>query len=243
MLGIDLLDAAVDAEILYAMVRHTKPRRLYEFGSGASSHVIAAAGEVQRGRGASARTRDLRSVSVHGQCPVRRVRAAVRATRAQDIETSVVQRLRGRDLWWRCHAHLLDLIPCLARGTYPHPRHLPAVRISSPLGGRKTDMPGLSSTSCSFPRVQRRVRGRVPGARGRPRRAGRSVRRSRPSGRASSPARWMRRLQRGLRLPLSRSAAGCRRAPPMRIVKPGRVRPEERAAGSCRAGVPTRWRR
>ncbi len=35
---------SVDAEILYAMLRHLKPSRVYELGSGASSHVIHMAG-------------------------------------------------------------------------------------------------------------------------------------------------------------------------------------------------------
>lgn len=40
-----------DAETLWAMLRHLKPRRVFELGSGASSHVIAAAGSANAAAG------------------------------------------------------------------------------------------------------------------------------------------------------------------------------------------------
>lgn len=42
---------SVDAEVLYAMLRHVKPSRVVELGSGASSHVIHAAQQVCVGEG------------------------------------------------------------------------------------------------------------------------------------------------------------------------------------------------
>lgn len=42
----------VDAEILYAMVRHHKPARVYELGSGTSSHMIHAAALLNGGENA-----------------------------------------------------------------------------------------------------------------------------------------------------------------------------------------------
>jgi hypothetical protein len=42
----------VDAEILYAMVRHHKPTRVFELGSGTSSHMIHAAALANGGENA-----------------------------------------------------------------------------------------------------------------------------------------------------------------------------------------------
>jgi len=122
---------SVDAEILYAMVRHAKPKRLFELGSGASSHVIAAAALVNASEGRPLEHEVFDPYPFTASPLGAASGPTVRAMRAEDIDAAEMQRLGPGDILFVDTTHtvktggdvthiFLQLIPRLARGTWVH---------------------------------------------------------------------------------------------------------------------------
>lgn len=120
---------AVDGEILYAIVRHLKPRRVVELGSGFSTHLIATAIAVNASEGSPA--------GFTSYDPFPRVeRLADRGhrvlpQRAQDVPAAVFDELEAGDVLFVDTTHtvkvggdvnrvILDLLPALAPGVVVH---------------------------------------------------------------------------------------------------------------------------
>jgi hypothetical protein len=122
---------SVDGEILYAVVRRFRPRRVIELGSGHSTRVLAAA--------ARANARDGDPVEVRGFDPFPERLAAAglpgiapyRATRAQDIPLDEFTQLAAGDVLFIDTTHavrtggdvnriILDVLPILAAGVLVH---------------------------------------------------------------------------------------------------------------------------
>ncbi|MDQ6782830.1 MAG: class I SAM-dependent methyltransferase [Actinomycetota bacterium] len=135
---------SVDAEILYAMVRYSRPQRVVELGSGASSHVIAAAAADAAADG----TRFDHDIfdpypfeaAVFG--PV--VGATTLPHRAEDVDLEIFEHLKAGDIVFVDTTHtvktggdvnriFLEILPRLAPGVlvhvhdiflpYEYPRH------------------------------------------------------------------------------------------------------------------------
>lgn len=125
---------SVDAEVLYAMVRRLRPRRVHEFGSGASSHVIAAAARANAADDPAAAPLDHVIVdpfpfATDGFGPV--PGATIRAVRAEDTDPADVDALAANDILFVDTSHtvrtggdvthlLLDVIPRVAAGVHVH---------------------------------------------------------------------------------------------------------------------------
>jgi len=132
---------SVDAEILYCMIRHFKPKRIYEIGSGFSTYLSARA--------------VLRNVSEDSTCwckliaiepyPNEVIRAGfpglttVIAKEVQDVPLSEFEELEENDILFIDSSHVLrigndvqyeylDILPRLSRGviTHSHDIFLPA---------------------------------------------------------------------------------------------------------------------
>jgi Methyltransferase domain len=111
---------SVDAELLHALLRRLRPRRVVELGSGWSSRLIAAALDD----GATHEVYDPFPGERSGDVPVRRVRA-------QDVPEEAFTTLRAGDVLFVDTSHtvkpggdvnriVLDLLPLLADGVVVH---------------------------------------------------------------------------------------------------------------------------
>ncbi len=124
---------SVDAETLYAIVRHLKPGRVYELGSGVSSHVIhmAALANEREGRPLEHTIFDpfpFQLIGMMGPVPD----AAARAVRAQDLDPAqFAGALRVGDIMFVDTTHtvrtggdvthiFLQILPRLAAGVTIH---------------------------------------------------------------------------------------------------------------------------
>jgi hypothetical protein len=114
---------SVDAETLYAMLRWARPRRVLELGSGASSHLIQAAGVGEH------RIFDPYPWAATQLGPVEGV--TVRPLRAEDIPLAEFTDLGAGDVLFVDTTHtvrtggdvtriVLEIIPRLARGVIVH---------------------------------------------------------------------------------------------------------------------------
>jgi hypothetical protein len=121
----------VDAEILYAMVRHYKPARVFELGSGASSHVIHAAALVNGGENAPLQHTVFDpfpfQASPMGDVPD----VIAHAIRSEDLAPEQFAALEERDILFVDTTHtvrtggdvvhiFLQILPRLAQGVIVH---------------------------------------------------------------------------------------------------------------------------
>lgn len=113
---------AFDAEVLWAMLRDLRPRRVVELGSGFSSHVIAAALEANGGEAEHA----IYDPYVRASAP-----GTVRHVAAQDVPEDVFVALEAGDVLFVDTTHtvktggdvnriVLDLLPLLRPGVVVH---------------------------------------------------------------------------------------------------------------------------
>jgi hypothetical protein len=122
---------AVDADVLYAMLRRLEPRRVIELGSGASSHIIQLAREANArdGRASFAFESYDPFPGWHRMGQVRE--ALVHAVPAEELDPSIVSELAKNDVLFVDTAHavrtggdvvhiVLDLLPQLAPGVHVH---------------------------------------------------------------------------------------------------------------------------
>ena len=120
---------SVDAETLYGLLRHLRPSRVVELGSGASSHVIDLARRANETSGSSLR-HTIYDPFPFGN-PMGAVPATVHRTRSEDIDAAVVGELESGDVLFIDTTHtvrtggdvvriFLDLLPRLSSGVYVH---------------------------------------------------------------------------------------------------------------------------
>jgi Methyltransferase domain len=116
----------VDAKVLYGMVRHLKPRRVIELGSGYSSLVIKAAAEKNASEG---RSLEHRAYDPFPWLPSPTVPVIVR--RAEEVDPSEFRSLEANDVLFVDTTHtvrlggdvnhvLLEILPSLAGGVVVH---------------------------------------------------------------------------------------------------------------------------
>lgn len=121
----------VDAEVLYALLRHFQPARVIELGSGASSHVIAAAARANAAadRGFEHLIFDPFPFEANPIGPVNG--PAVHPIRAEDLDEGVVSGLASGDVLFVDTTHtvktggdvtriVLEFLPRLAPGVLVH---------------------------------------------------------------------------------------------------------------------------
>lgn len=119
-----------DADLLYAMVRHHRPRRMLEFGAGFSTLVTARACAANTAYG---RPAELVSHDPEASAPADPIDglSAVRSVRAQDVAPEVFASLTAGDVLFIDSSHtvkvggdvpflLLEVIPRLAPGVVVH---------------------------------------------------------------------------------------------------------------------------
>jgi hypothetical protein len=122
---------SVDAETLYAMLRHARPARVVELGSGASSHVIDLARRANEhdGHPFAHAIFDPYPFAASPLGPVPGAR--VSPVRAEDLDAAEVLALRSGDVLFVDTTHtvrtggdvtriLLELVPLLAPGVLVH---------------------------------------------------------------------------------------------------------------------------
>jgi hypothetical protein len=122
---------AVDADILYAMVRHLRPRRIHELGSGYSSHVIHLAAEANTHDGAPLQHTIFDPFPFHdgGLAPV--AGAEVHAVRVEAADARVFDTLDAGDILFVDTTHtvrtggdvthiVLSILPRLRAGVMVH---------------------------------------------------------------------------------------------------------------------------
>jgi hypothetical protein len=113
---------AFDAEVLWAMLRDLRPRRVVELGSGWSSHVV---------RAALAANGDGASHAIYDPFARQAAPAGVRRVAAQDVPEDVFTALEARDVLFVDTTHtvktggdvnriVLDVLPQLAEGVHVH---------------------------------------------------------------------------------------------------------------------------
>jgi predicted O-methyltransferase YrrM len=123
---------AVDGEILYCMIRHLKPRRFLEMGSGYSTLLAAQASAKNLAEDASL-TAELVANDPHPSRLVERLPSFVRLEkrRAQDVPLSEFESLGGNDILFIDSTHvlkigsdvqyeILEVLPRLAEGVVVH---------------------------------------------------------------------------------------------------------------------------
>jgi hypothetical protein len=122
---------SVDAETLYALLRHLKPARVHELGSGASSHVIhlAALANAQDGRPLEHTVFDPFPFQASPMGPV--PSATTHPIRAEDLDPTRFAALRAGDVLFVDTTHtvrtggdvthiFLEIIPRIAPGVSIH---------------------------------------------------------------------------------------------------------------------------
>ena len=133
---------AGDSEFLYSMVRHAKPRRIFEIGSGNSSLVSLAALAKNRGDD-RARGGELTCIDPHAPAKVDATGARVVRRKVEELGRSCFEELERGDLLFIDSSHVirprgdvlfefLELLPTLQSGVLVHvhdvftPRDYPA---------------------------------------------------------------------------------------------------------------------
>lgn len=122
---------SVDAETLYALLRHFRPQRVYELGSGSSSHVIHEAALANR-RDDSPMAHTIFDPFPFQASPLGPVAACtVRETRTEDLDPAEFAELRAGDVLFVDTTHtvrtggdvthiFLEILPRLAQGVIVH---------------------------------------------------------------------------------------------------------------------------
>jgi hypothetical protein len=121
---------SLDAEVLYAMVRHWRPERVIEFGSGFSTLVIARAGKRNEVEGSPIR-HEVFDPHPARQLAAIRDRIELRAVSATEVPVQQLEELRAGDLLFIDTTHvlriggdvvhlLLDGLPRVAAGVIVH---------------------------------------------------------------------------------------------------------------------------
>jgi hypothetical protein len=120
---------SVDAETLYGLLRHLRPARVVELGSGASSHVIDLARRANETAGSPLQH------TIYDPFPFGNPMGAVPATLhrvgSEDLDVAVVEELEAGDVLFVDTTHtvktggdvvriFLDVLPRLAPGVYVH---------------------------------------------------------------------------------------------------------------------------
>jgi hypothetical protein len=120
----------VDADVLYAFVRLFKPRRIYELGSGASSHVIHMAARANEGDNAPVEHVIFDPFPFgHSMGPVGG--ASVKTDRAEHLDASIFDVLEAGDFLFIDTTHtvktggdvthiFLDIVPRVGPGVLVH---------------------------------------------------------------------------------------------------------------------------
>ena len=121
---------AGDAELLYALLRHLKPARVLELGSGFSTHVSAAAAAVNRSEGAEI---ELTTVDPAPRTGIERLDGLTRVEHrsALDLPLERFQQLERGDVLFVDTSHavklgsevnwlVLEVLPLLPSGVYVH---------------------------------------------------------------------------------------------------------------------------
>jgi hypothetical protein len=122
---------SVDAEILYALVRRNRPARVVELGSGASSHVIAAAQRANEAEGSGFEHRIFDPYPFEANPLGAVCGPTVAPVRAQDVDATEITALNRDDILFVDTTHtvktggdvnriVLDLLPLLAPGVLVH---------------------------------------------------------------------------------------------------------------------------
>jgi hypothetical protein len=122
---------SVDAEILYAILRYLKPRRVYELGSGASSHVIymAALANAQDGKPLAHTIFDPFPFQTAAMGPV--PGATIHEVRTEDLDPVQFAELQAGDVLFVDTTHtvrtggdvthiFLEMLPRIAAGVIIH---------------------------------------------------------------------------------------------------------------------------
>jgi predicted O-methyltransferase YrrM len=119
-----------DSEFLYSMIRHAKPRRVFEIGSGNSS-LIAAAALARNRSDDPARVSELVCVDPRAPARVEATGARVVRRRVEELGRDFFKELERDDLLFIDSSHVirpqgdvvfeyLDLLPTLKPGVYVH---------------------------------------------------------------------------------------------------------------------------
>ena len=119
-----------DAELLYAMIRHTKPKRVVELGSGHTTRILAHASAANARDGASTELWVFDPFPAPGVATLPGV-ARVEETPAQDVDLDVFMQLGERDVLLVDTTHtvkiggdvnrvVLDVLPRLRPGVVVH---------------------------------------------------------------------------------------------------------------------------
>lgn len=124
--------AAVDGEVLYCMVRHFKPRRIYEVGSGNSTLLSAQAIDKNSQDGS-----DPAQLVAFEPAPNSLLRRGFRGlsrlvvTKVEDVPIAEYQELKENDIWFVDSSHVLrtggdvqfeylEVLPQLRKGVIVH---------------------------------------------------------------------------------------------------------------------------
>lgn len=121
---------SVDAESLYAILRHFRPQRVIELGSGASSNVIAEAREANERDGHSMR-HTIFDPFPFTASPLGPVEAEVHRERTEDVALAAFTELEAGDVLFADTTHtvktggdvprlILDVFPVLRAGVIVH---------------------------------------------------------------------------------------------------------------------------
>lgn len=121
---------SVDAEVLYALLRHLRPRQVIELGSGASSHVI----DLARRRNAADDapfTHEIFDPFPFGHALGPVADAVTRPVRAEEVPVAEIERLKDGDVLFVDTTHtvktggdvvriVLELLPAVPVGVHVH---------------------------------------------------------------------------------------------------------------------------
>jgi predicted O-methyltransferase YrrM len=136
---------AGDSEFLYSMVRHAKPRRIFEIGSGNSS-LVSLAALAKNGGDDAARGGELTCIDPHAPAKVDATGARVVRQKVEELGRGFFAELGRDDLLFIDSSHVirprgdvlfefLELLPTLAPGVLVHvhdvytPRDYPAAHL------------------------------------------------------------------------------------------------------------------
>lgn len=128
----NIMYGSVDAEVLYGLVRHLKPKRIIELGSGSTTLVMAWANEANRREGA-----EPANLLAFDPYPSPLVTGGVAglnevlAARPERIDRHRLSQLEANDILFVDTTHtvkvgsevnyiILEVLPLLARGVYVH---------------------------------------------------------------------------------------------------------------------------
>ena len=122
---------AVDAHVLYGLVRHAKPRRIVEIGNGASTMIAVAAAETNRAEGHPVEVISIDPYPTPTFANGYPGLSELIPKKVQDVPTSLFESLGENDIFFIDSSHVLrtgndvqhiymDLLPILNNGVYVH---------------------------------------------------------------------------------------------------------------------------